>query len=314
MHARCHIPAATGHHLHGIPLLLQRGGSLGARSGQVGEVPAVHQGTHLGQHGPEILVGHGTKNGVCGGEEPHRIQVGREGRHRMGVVRHVQHQGRLAGHDLESAGQLHEGQTIAHGLCSHREAVAQGLQCRQHARGVDQLIGAPQGGIGQPGIAPPPTRPAPLLLVTREVEIAPEAPQVRPDLAGMVHHALWGHGVAHDHRTAGAHDARLLPANAFAVGPQKLGVVDVDAGDHGAVGIDDVGRIQPPAQAHFQDRDIQPRMAHQPQDGQGGELKVGQRNFFTILDPCALHSFEVRYQIRSRHAFAVHTATLLKMH
>ena len=91
-------------------------------------------------------------------------------------------------------------------------------------------------------------------------------------------------------------------------------MIDVDAGDDGAVGIDDVGGVQPAAQPHFQDGHIQQRMAHQPQDGQRGELKIGQRNIIAIERSCAFHRFKVRYQIRSIYSFAMHAAALFKMH
>ena len=55
-------------------------------------------------------------------------------------------------------------------------------------------------------------------------------------------------------------------------------MVDVHAGDHGAVGVDDVGGVQPPAQADLQNGHIQAAWLYEPQDGQSGELEVGQRH------------------------------------
>ncbi|MNF07242.1 hypothetical protein D3C80_2073800 [compost metagenome] len=59
-------------------------------------------------------------------------------------------------------------------------------------------------------------------------------------------------------------------------------MVDVDAGDDGAVGIDDVRGVEAAAQTHFENRHVQQRMAHQPQDRQRGELEVRQRYFVAI--------------------------------
>ena len=60
---------------------------------------------------------------------------------------------------------------------------AQRLQRGQHARGVDQLVGAAQRRIGQARVAPAAPGPGPLLLVAGEIEVAAQAPQVGADLA-----------------------------------------------------------------------------------------------------------------------------------
>jgi hypothetical protein len=64
----------------------------------------------------------------------------------------------------------------------------------------------------------------------------------------MVEHALRRHRVAHDGRPAGAQDAGLLAADTLAVRAEEVHVIEVDAGDHRAIGVDDVDRIEPPAQ------------------------------------------------------------------
>ncbi len=155
----------------------------------------------------------------------------------MGVVRHVQHQNRLARHDLEAPRQLHHGQTVAHRLGRDGDALAQGVQRSQHTRGVDQLVGPAQGRVGHAAVAAVAPGPGPLLLVARKIEIAAKLPEVGPHDGSVVDHALRRHRVAHDHRPTGPHDARLLKANAFAVFAQNGGVVDVDAGDHRAIGV-----------------------------------------------------------------------------
>jgi len=130
----------------------------------------------------------------------------------------------------------------------------------------------------------------------------------------VVHHTLRGHGVAHDGWAPRAHNARLLPANALAVRAQKLCVVDVDAGDDGAVGVDHVRGIQASSEADFENRHIQQRMAHQAQDGQGGELKIRKRDLIAVLDSGGLHCLKMRYQIGRRDDFAMHPAALFKVH
>ncbi len=229
-------------------------------------------------------------------------------------MRHVQHQRGLARHDLEAPRQLHQRQARTHRLRGDGQALAQCLERGEHARGVDELVGPAQRRIRQPRVAPPASGPGPLLLVAGEVEVLPEAPQVGADLARVVDDALRRHGVAHHHRAARAHDAGLLAADGLAVGAEELDVVDVHAGDDGAVGVDDVGRVQAAAQAYLQDRHVQPRLAHQPQDGQRGEFEIAQRDFVAILGPGAFHRCEVRYQVRSGDGLAVDAAALLEMH
>ena len=170
MQAGRDVPATARHHMDSIPLLLQHGSRLCARRGKVGEIPTVYQRSNLGQHRRQVLVRHRAKHRVGGRKKPHCIQIGRERGHGVRVVRHVQHQGRLPRHDLEAPRQLHHGHAVTHSLGSHRQPLTQCLESRQHARGVHQLVGPPQGRISQPGIAPPAASPVPLLLVTRKFE------------------------------------------------------------------------------------------------------------------------------------------------
>jgi len=118
------------------------------------------------------------------------------------------------------------------------------------------------------------------------------------------------HRVAHDHRPPGSHDARLLTPDAFTVLAQNGGVVDVDAGDDGAIGIHDVDRIEPPAQTHFQNGHIQMGVGHEVHDGQGAELEIGQ----THIAAHRLHGGKGFGQRIGRGRFAMQTAALFKMH
>ena len=57
--------------------------------------------------------------------------------------------------------------------------------------------------------------------------------------------------------------ARMMPAFSrpidLAVGAEELGVVDVDAGDDGAVGVEGVDRVEPAAEAHLEDHQVERR-------------------------------------------------------
>ena len=83
----------------------------------------------------------------------------------MRVVRHIQYQGGLTGNNLESPGQIDDGQAGAHCLGSDREPIAQRLERRKRSRGVEQLVRPAQRRIRhgvEPLVASGPT---PLLLV-----------------------------------------------------------------------------------------------------------------------------------------------------
>ena len=231
----------------------------------------------------------------------------------MRVVRHIQHQSGLAGDDLEAPGQLDKGQPVAHRLGRHRQQFAHGRQCRQHAGGIDQLVGTAQRRIGQSAVTPSAPGPPPLLLVAGDIEVLAHTPQVGTHFQSAVQHALRRHGVAYHHRAAGAHDAGLLPADGFAVVAQQFHVVEVNAGDDGAVGIDDVDGVQAAAQAHFQNRHIQTRIAHHVKNGQGAELKVGQRHRLA-LHTGAFHGGKAGHQRIRRHRLTVQPQALFKVH
>ena len=77
---------------------------------------------------------------------------------------------------------------------------------------------------------------------------------------------------------------------------QQRRVVQIDAGDDGAVGVDDVDRIQPPAQADLQNHHLQPAATHHVQNGQRGEFEIGQRDDIMVLHPGAFHPCKGSHQ------------------
>ena len=222
---------------------------------------------------------------------------------------HIQHQNRLPWHDLEAPGQLHHGQSISHCLGGDGDALAQGFQRGQHARSVDQLVGPAQCRVGHAAVTAISPRPGPLLLVARKIEIPAKQPELGPHGGGMIDHALRWHRVTHDHWPPGTHDARLLETNALAVFAQNGHVVQIDAGDHRAIGVDDVDRVQPPAQADFQNGHVQMGLSHQAQDGQRAELEISQADIASDrLD--SRKSFGESF---GRCRLAVQAAAFLKM-
>jgi hypothetical protein len=88
-------------------------------------------------------------------------------------------------------------------------------------------------------------------------------------------------------------------------------VVEVDAGDDHAVGVEHVDRVQPAAQAHFQDHQVQRRLRQRAQDDEGGELEPGQRDVAARGAPPPRSAAAA--PCRRRH-LAVDAATLLEVH
>jgi hypothetical protein len=235
----------------------------------------------------------------------------------MRVVRDVEHQRRLARHDLEAARQLDQGQAVAHRLRRDRQHGMQRLDRRQHAGGVDELIGAAQCRVSQSGVTPAASGPVPLLLVATAMEIAPGPVQVGTDLERAVEHALRRHRIADNDRAAGAHDAGLLVADGLAVGAEELDMVDIDAGDDRAGRLDDVDRVQPAAQADLEDHEVELRARQRQHDRQRGELEVAQADLGLVGAMAAARELDIgkgRQQRVGRDGLALDAAALLEMH
>ncbi len=94
----------------------------------------------------------------------------------------------------------------------------------------------------------------------------------------MVQQRLRRHGIAADGRPPAAVDVGFLEADLFTRVAQPVGVVQVDTGDDGAIGIDNVHGVQATAQADLQHHGVQPGLRKEAQDGQGGEFEIGQRD------------------------------------
>ncbi len=82
--------------------------------------------------------------------------------------------------------------------------------------------------------------------------------------------------IAAQGRFAGAQDTGFLESHAFAGIAQPVRMVQADAGDQRQVGVDQVDRIQAPAKADFQHREVQPGALEQPEGGQRAHFEIGQ--------------------------------------
>ena len=80
------------------------------------------------------------------------------------------------------------------------------------------------------------------------------------------------------HRLLRTKNARFLAANLLHVVAKKRLVVEPDARDNRKVCVDDVERVEAPAQADLQHRDVDASSSKRLQGHQRGELEVGQRH------------------------------------
>lgn len=101
----------------------------------------------------------------------------------------------------------------------------------------------------------------------RQVEVATAQVKRCPQRSHLLQQWLRGIEIAAQGRFAGAQDTGF-ESHAFAGIAQPLGMVQADVGDQRQVGVDQVDRIQAPAKADFQHREVQPGALEQPEGGQ----------------------------------------------
>ena len=193
----------------------------------------------------------------------------------------IQHDAGAPGEHLETSRQLHFQQATPHVLHGNRQALVEGFQGGQHGAGVRQLAGAAQGGIGESAAALDGltlTYPElPLQGLGAEIaKILTQDLEVGAQLGGVLQQSGWWIGIGADGHLGRAQDAGLFPRNGGARVAQLFGVIDVDGGDDGAVAVMDVGGIQAPAQADFQDDDVDMLCGKTFPGGQGAHLEIGE--------------------------------------
>ncbi len=117
-------------------------------------------------------------------------------------------------------------------------------------------------------------------------EIAAKPPQVRPDGGGVIDQCLRRIGIGADRGSAAAINVRLLPADLVARVAQKIHVIEIDAGDDRAIGVEQIHRIEPSAQPDFEHGRIEFRSSKQPRRGERPHLEVGERHVATRRLDC----------------------------
>ena len=94
-------------------------------------------------------------------------------------------------------------------------------------------------------------------------------------------------GAAEHRRAPLAKDARLLAADRFERVTQPVDMIDADRTDHGDVGVDDVGGVEPSAQPHFEHRHVDRRAAKQVERRERVVLEERERDVARAPRRCA---------------------------
>ena len=119
-----------------------------------------------------------------------------------------------------------------------------------------------------------------------------------------------GRSLANDHRRALFDDARLLARNLRQRVAQELYVVEADVGDDAQVGPDDVGAVQPSAQAHLDDGHIHPTVGKVAESHGGGQL---EKRWVERLEEGTFFFYKV-HDIFLRDGLSVHADAFAEVH
>src|SRR5687768_8866688 len=113
---------------------------------------------------------------------------------------------------------------------------------------------------------------SPLAVLPREAEVFPEKklPAYRAqDRARRIR-------LRHDRRAVRAKNPRLLASDGFAVGSKVVDMVDIDARQHCATGVEHVHRVESSAEPDFEDRRFDFRLRKNPERRQSPEFEIRQ--------------------------------------
>ena len=91
----------------------------------------------------------------------------------------------------------------------------------------------------------------------------------------MLHHRLRHIGIRTNRYTTSPKNSRLLKPNLLARVAQIISVIDVHAGDHRAIVVERVHRIQPAAQPYFKYRHFYFVIDEALHRGEGAKLEIG---------------------------------------
>ena len=148
------------------------------------------------------------------------------------------------GQTLEPPRERDLGQALADVLHTHRQALAQTVEGAHRGRRVTQLKPAAQRRMSKPGARSGRSPIAPLPVFRRKAEVLSQHKQARAHLLRDFHDRVRRRGIRHDRGSAAAKYARRRPTDRFARGAEEFNMVDADACQPGAIGIEDVHRVQ----------------------------------------------------------------------
>jgi hypothetical protein len=169
------------------------------------------------------------------------------------------------------------GQADTDGAERHVHAIAQRHQRSNRRRRIVVLHRCTQARMRQSQTGAR-ADPVPGVFVDVDAVFAAQSQGMGPDAFGLGQQSRRRVGFR-DHRGApGAEDPGLLDGNRFARVAEVLLVVEIDGGDDGDIGIQQIHRVEAPAQADFEDRDIERGVVKQAHRGQGRELEARCRH------------------------------------
>src|SRR4029078_3855314 len=174
---------------------------------------------------------------------------------------------------------------------------------------MQQLVHAAQRRIRQAAEAQRAPRPAPLLAIAFDAEVAAGEPELGADPFRLGDDAVRRQRVADDRRLAAAKNPRLLAADRLAVGAEVLAVVDVDAGPDRAVAVERGDGVEPAAEPDLEDDEIERSRRKERDDREQRELEIRERD----VAARSLHRLERRQQRRGADPRAADPAALLEM-
>src|SRR3954467_10648367 len=72
----------------------------------------------------------------------------------------------------------------------------------------------------------------------------------------------------------GAEDARLLASDGFSIRPKVINVVDADTGEHRAICVDGIHRIESSTETNLEEHDIKPLAGEDPERSQRAVFEI----------------------------------------
>src|SRR5262249_30090864 len=145
-------------------------------------------------------------------------------------------------------------------------------------RGVRELARAPQRRMRESAAAAVPAPIHPLLPLRHEPEIAADQLQVRSDRDGVIENAPGRIRVRDYGWPTRPEYPGFLPSYGLAGIAKVVHVIEIHGSQHGAVGVERVDRVEPPAEAHLEDHGVEGTQCEDLPGRQRAELEICQRD------------------------------------